>query len=203
MPMTLLRTVLIGRGPVSISTTSTPCRNCSAAEVSAPAHDAWLAADLLAVDAAGLGGLAWRGTGATVPEAWLARLRRGLPEGAPLRRLPLHADDDRLLGGLDLAATLAAWPLMGLLLKHATDSDVPFLDALPTVGSLTGQILLGRKLVDNWAVWLAVNVVSVGLFAVKGLWLTVLLYALFAALSVVGWRAWQRLATNPAGPARG
>lgn len=94
---------------------------------------------------------------------------------------------------LALAATLAAWPLFGLLLEHGTDSDVPFLDALPTVGSVTGQILLGRKLVENWAVWLAVNVVSIGLFAVKGLWLTVLLYALFAVLSVVGWFAWRRL----------
>ena len=38
------------------------------------------------------------------------------------------------------------------------------------------------------------NLVSVVLFAVKGLWLTVLLYAIFAVLSVVGWRAWRRLA---------
>jgi magnesium chelatase subunit D len=42
-----------------------------------------------------------------MPEAWLTRLQRTLPAGAALRRLPLHADDDRLLGGLDLAATLA------------------------------------------------------------------------------------------------
>ena len=93
-----------------------------------------------------------------------------------------------------LAATLAAWPLLGLLLARATDSDVPYFDALPTVASISGQILLGRKLVENWPVWLAVNVISVFLFAHKGLWLTVLLYALFAALSVVGWRAWQRKA---------
>ncbi len=92
-----------------------------------------------------------------------------------------------------LAATLAAWPLLALLLARTTDSDVPWLDALPTVGSLAGQFLLGRKLLENWAVWLAVNVVSVGLFAVKGLWLTVVLYALFAVLSVMGWRAWARL----------
>lgn len=91
------------------------------------------------------------------------------------------------------ALTLAAWPLLGLLLQRFTDSDVPYLDALPTVGSLAGQLLLARKFVDNWAVWLAVNVVSVGLFAVKALWLTVLLYAIFAVLSVLGWRAWRGL----------
>lgn len=85
----------------------------------------------------------------------------------------------------------AAWPLLGLLLSRFTDSDVPYFDALATAGSVAGQWLLGRQYVENWAVWLAVNLVSVALFAFKGLWLTVLLYALFAVLSVVGWRAWQ------------
>lgn len=106
---------------------------------------------------------------------------------------PLHVH--RLTTGQRLgvaAATLAAWPLLGLLLARITDSDVPFFDALPTVGSIAGQLLLARKVLENWAVWLAVNVVSVALFAGKGLWLTALLYALFAGLSVAGWRAWQR-----------
>ena len=93
-----------------------------------------------------------------------------------------------------LIATLAAWPLLALWLDRGTDSDVPWLDALATVASVTGQLMLGRKLVENWPVWLAVNVFSVGLFAYKGLWLTALLYALFAVLSVVGWRAWSRMA---------
>lgn len=94
------------------------------------------------------------------------------------------------------ALTLAAWPLLGALLHRFTDSDVPWLDALPTAGSVAGQWLLGRQYVENWPVWLAVNVFSIGLFAIKGLWLTVALYALFAVLSVVGWRAWTDKARN-------
>lgn len=89
-----------------------------------------------------------------------------------------------------LAATTAAWPLLGLMLHRFTDSDVPYLDALPTVGSIAGQFLLGRKLTENWPVWVAVNLVSIALFSVKGLWLTVILYALFTGLAVVGWRKW-------------
>ncbi len=96
-----------------------------------------------------------------------------------------------------LGATLLAWPLLGLLLARATDSDVPYFDALPTVASITGQILLGRKLVENWPTWVAVNIVSVGLFAYKGLWLTALLYGLFAVLALWGWRRWQQLAAAP------
>jgi nicotinamide mononucleotide transporter len=78
---------------------------------------------------------------------------------------------------------------------------VPYLDALPTVGSLAGQALLGRKLIENWPVWLAVNVLSLGLFALKGLWLTVLLYVIFAVLSLAGWRAWRRSAAAAAATA--
>jgi nicotinamide mononucleotide transporter len=93
-----------------------------------------------------------------------------------------------------LAATLLAWPLLGLLLARSTDSDVPYWDALPTVASVTGQLLLGRKYVDNWPVWVVVNVLSVALFAYKGLWLTVLLYALFSLMAMWGWRLWHRMA---------
>ena len=102
--------------------------------------------------------------------------------------------------GLLLActATAIAWPALALLLDHATDSDVPWFDALPTAASITGQVLLGRKFVENWPVWFGVNVVSVALFAYKGLWLTVLLYALLAALSLLGWRTWQGLAQQQA-----
>jgi nicotinamide mononucleotide transporter len=97
--------------------------------------------------------------------------------------------------------TMAAWPLLGWILDRYTDSDVPYLDALPTVGSVAGQFLLGRKLIENWLVWLAVNVFSVGLFAIKGLWLTALLYALFALLSIAGWRAWRARLPEAAGHA--
>jgi nicotinamide mononucleotide transporter len=92
-----------------------------------------------------------------------------------------------------LAMTAAAWPVLGYGLHRWTNSDVPYLDALPTVASIAGQILLGRKLIENWPVWVMVNVVSVALFAFKALWLTVILYALFALLALLGWRAWRGL----------
>ena len=120
---------------------------------------------------------------------WWQWLRGKAPDGARLQLRSLSARQR----WLTLALTLAAWPLLGGLLAHVTDSDVPYLDALPTVGSLAGQYLLGRKWVDNWPVWVAVNIVSIALFAVKGLWLTVLLYALFTLLALLGWRAWSRM----------
>ncbi|MBA3598387.1 MAG: nicotinamide mononucleotide transporter [Methylibium sp.] len=107
----------------------------------------------------------------------------------------------RHLGARGRAGALLAfallWPAIGLLLARQTDTDVPWWDAFPTAGSVVAQVLLARKYVENWPGWLVVNVVAVGLFAYKGLWLTVGLYALFALLAVAGWRAWaQRAAVN-------
>ena len=112
------------------------------------------------------------------------------PSGAPL--VVRHLDWSTR--GLLSTTTLAAWPLLGLLLDHATDSDVPYLDAFPTAVSVTGQWLLGRKYVENWPTWVLVNVVSIGLFSIKGLWLTVALYTLFTLMALVGWRTWAHLA---------
>jgi nicotinamide mononucleotide transporter len=92
-----------------------------------------------------------------------------------------------------LAALAVLWPAIALALQRFTDSQVAWFDALPTAGSIVGQVLLGRKLVENWPVWVAVNLVSVALFASKGLWLTVVLYALFAGMALVGWRVWAKM----------
>lgn len=114
---------------------------------------------------------------------------RGRDEQGHKLRVRLMSPRSRWLA---LLAVLAAWPLLGLLLDRQTDSPVPYWDAFPTVASLLGQYLLGRKYQENWGVWVLVNAVSVALFAYKGYWLTVLLYAVFIPMSVAGWRAWQR-----------
>jgi nicotinamide mononucleotide transporter len=100
-----------------------------------------------------------------------------------------------------LLALALAWPALALVLRSATDSDVPWWDAFPTAGSLIGQVLLGRKYIENWPTWIVVNLASVALFAYKGLWLTVALYAVFIVLAAFGWRAWRRLALAAAAPA--
>ena len=106
---------------------------------------------------------------------------------------PLHVT--RMPGGqrftLAWIGTLL-WLATGGVLQNFTDSDVPWWDAFPSAFSLVGQYLLAYKRLENWAVWIAVNIVAAGLFAWKGLWLTTLLYLVFIALSVVGWRTWAK-----------
>jgi nicotinamide mononucleotide transporter len=124
---------------------------------------------------------------------WWQWLRGTQADGSALRVRRLGA---RGLW-IALAAFAVAWPAAGLFLDRFTDTDVPWWDAFPTAASVIGQWLLGRKYVENWPTWVVVNVVSVGLFAFKGLWLTVLLYAVFIGMSFAGWRAWHRLAPSP------
>lgn len=121
---------------------------------------------------------------------WLQWLRGRRPDGSPLAVARLGRRG-RLAA---LAAWAALWPAIALFLARHTDTDVPWWDAFPTAGSLVGQWLLARKFIENWGAWIVVNTASVGLFAYKALWLTVGLYVLFIALSVLGWRAWSHKA---------
>lgn len=86
----------------------------------------------------------------------------------------------------------ASWLLLALLLRGLTDSDVPWADGFVTAGSLVGTVLLGRKYIENWLLWLIVNAASIALFAYKGLQLTTLLYAIFFLLAIWGWLGWKK-----------
>lgn len=121
---------------------------------------------------------------------WLYGRRSGSGEAAPG---PLHvarlASRQRLLAALAWGLT---WSLVALVLDRATDSDVPVADAFVTSGSVIGTVLLARKFIENWWVWLIVNAASVGLFIHKALWLTAILYAIFFGLALWGLARWRR-----------
>ena len=98
-------------------------------------------------------------------------------------------------------AWLAGFFILSWFLRRYTDTDVPHADAFLTAGSLVGQVLLSRKKVENWHVWIAVDVLYVGLYLYKQLSLTAVLYAVFVVMAAVGLRAWSRpdTATGTAG----
>jgi nicotinamide mononucleotide transporter len=79
-----------------------------------------------------------------------------------------------------------------VVLQQFSDSKVVGLDALITALALLGQYLLGRKKIETWWVWLAVNILTIALMLTQNLWLTALLYFVFAVLSVVGLKAWRK-----------
>ena len=93
-----------------------------------------------------------------------------------------------------LAGWLIGFVLLAFALKTWTNTDVPYSDAFLTAGSLLGQVLLSRKKVENWHIWIAVDVLYVGLYVYKGLVLTAILYALFVVMALIGLRVWERAA---------
>ena len=101
-----------------------------------------------------------------------------------------------------LAAGAVGTLLLTLVLDRATDSTVPFWDALTTGLSLMATYGQCRKRLESWWLWIAADVVYVPLYAYKELYLTSLLYVGFLTLCVLGLRDWRRdLAVRPAHPA--
>lgn len=88
-----------------------------------------------------------------------------------------------------VTANLHLW-LPGLFTAPA---DYPFLDALTTTASFAAQILMARRKVECWPLWIAVDVIGVGLYAAKGVVFVAILYAVFLALAIKGWLEWRRL----------
>jgi nicotinamide mononucleotide transporter len=89
-------------------------------------------------------------------------------------------------------AWIASFAVISLLLDVYTDTDVPYMDGFLTAGSLVGQVLLSRKKLENWHVWIVVDLLYIGLYIYKDLMLTAVLYGLFVIMAWAGLRAWQR-----------
>lgn len=110
--------------------------------------DAWgeavKVAALFAVDPAGLGGVVLRGLPGPVRDRWLSLLQTLLPEDTRLRRVPVHASDGRLLGGLDLSATLrAGHPIAEKGLLADADGDILLLTMAERLPAYKARLIAG------------------------------------------------------------
>ncbi len=81
--------------------------------------------------------------------------------------------------------------VLGMILSRVTDAALPWLDSATTATSLVAQFMMTRKILENWAIWAAVDVVYVGMFIYKELYLTAGLYAVFFVLAITGYRRWK------------
>jgi nicotinamide mononucleotide transporter len=85
---------------------------------------------------------------------------------------------------------------LGFFFKYNTNAALPFLDSTLTAFSLVAQWMLTRKYLENWIVWIAVDVVYVGMFIFKHLYMTAGLYAVFIALCARGYFEWKKSRTS-------
>jgi len=113
---------------------------------------------------------------------------RGGRDHAPLRvsRASLGVLAAATLAGVVTTVGLAVW------LREGTDEAMPLTDAATTAFSLVAQWMQTRKLIENWWVWLVVDVVYVGMNLSQGLVWTAGLYAVYCGLAVAGVLEWRR-----------
>jgi nicotinamide mononucleotide transporter len=81
---------------------------------------------------------------------------------------------------------------LGFFLCKGTDASFPFIDSFCTACSLVAQIFLARKVMENWLIWIFVDVIYVGVYIVKDLHLTAGMYALYIYIAAMGYIEWRR-----------
>lgn len=104
----------------------------------------------------------------------------------PIRHMPLR------MAFIWIGIGLALWLIIYLLLSHFTNSNVPVADAFTTALSVVGIWALARKYLEQWFVWIVVDVVTCGLYFYKGIPFKASLYALYVVIAVFGYFAWKK-----------
>ena len=113
--------------------------------------------------------------------------------GAALPKMerPLTRARPRSLLAMSLLGTIVAIGY-GWILHRFTDAYLPYVDSAVLILSVMAQILLMRRTLDTWFFWLAVNTISVALFASRGLYLTAALYTAYWFNAWYGWWRWSK-----------
>jgi nicotinamide mononucleotide transporter len=84
-----------------------------------------------------------------------------------------------------------SWTGIYFLLDRLTDSTVPVGDSFTTALAIVATWMLARKIIEHWFLWIMANLVSIALYIYKGLYPTVILYAVYTAMAVYGYLAWK------------
>jgi nicotinamide mononucleotide transporter len=107
-----------------------------------------------------------------------------------------------VIGGvLTITGALA----LGTALARTTDAAIPYLDSALTVASLFAQFMMTRKILENWMLWIVLDIVYVPMFISRKLYPTAVLYAVFLVLAIMGlvqwWRSWETARRSSSDPA--
>lgn len=90
------------------------------------------------------------------------------------------------------AITLALFFGIAWFLIQFTDSPVPWIDAFTTSLSFTATWMLARKILEHWIIWIVVDAVSVGLYFHRGLYVSIILFAVLTVLAIYGYFEWRK-----------
>ncbi len=91
-----------------------------------------------------------------------------------------------------LLSVLVGIPVLAELLLYFTDADMAYADATITIFSFAAMWMTARKMIENWYVWLVVDLLATALYVIKGIELYALLYCVYIGMAVMGWLAWHK-----------
>jgi len=133
---------------------------------------------------------------ATLAYGWSQWARGKVDDGTVSVLRPSRRD--LLLG---VAAGLIGILLLGYPLSHLTDASAPWVDSTLTSFSLVANFWLARRYIENWPLWILLDVVYIGLYSYKHLYVTALLYGILLVLCCYAFAAWRRAAVLQSTPA--
>lgn len=81
---------------------------------------------------------------------------------------------------------------IGFLLHKETNASFPFIDSFCTACSLIAQLFLARKVLQNWLIWIFVDLIYVGVYFSKDLYATGLMYVLYIFIAIMGYLDWRK-----------
>jgi nicotinamide mononucleotide transporter len=87
-------------------------------------------------------------------------------------------------------AVVFGTPIMGFLFAGLTDAALPYWDSLVNCLALVAQVLMARKLVENWVLWIVSDVIAIGVYLAKGLYVVAGLYVVFLVMACLGLKEW-------------
>lgn len=93
--------------------------------------------------------------------------------------------------------TITGCVIIGYLMSTYTDADLPYFDAFTTSGSLVAQYLLAKKYLQNWWLWIIVDLVAIPLYIYKGLSIIAGLFAVYLMICVWGYINWKTKMEHP------
>ena len=124
--------------------------------------------------------------------AWTRSRRRELPaDSTDSSEIPItHTPKKQIL---PLAAiAIALWGLLYWILSTFTDSNVPLGDAFTTALSIVAMWMLAQKYLEQWMLWIVVNIVSTALYFWKGLYPTGILFIVYVIVAILGYFRWRK-----------
>lgn len=116
--------------------------------------------------------------------------------GGPSRDTVVVTRTPRRTALLLAGIALVSWVTLAAITRRLPGAALPWLDAALVSVSLVAQYMMTRKLLEHWLLWIAVDVVYIGLFINRQLPLTAMLYTVFLVLAIIGSVHWHRSAAR-------